>query len=84
MREPFGLRRARHRGLPGLHHGQRIERRSSKLQLAEGTEGDAGGRPVSADFRQLRQLLGLRIRERLEQDGIDGAEDRGGGADTEG
>ena len=71
------------RGQPGLHHRKGNERSAALDELTVGPERHAGGRPIAAHVPNRRDALGMRIRQRIQQDGFDGAEYRRDGADAQ-
>jgi hypothetical protein len=78
--QPFRFRSAHQSRLPGPEDGNRLERTASLGDFPVGDErlGDM------VAFPDRRQLPGPGIRERLEENRVDDAEDRRGAADPEG
>src|SRR5262249_52998983 len=74
---------AGHRRLPRFHHADRVEGVRAFDELAVVPEGDLEARAINHVIPDSDDAIGARIRERLEEDGIDGAEDRGARPDAE-
>jgi hypothetical protein len=81
--EPLRLHSTEQGREPRFHHRERLERAAPCHQLAVGAEGDVQRRGVAADVRDCRDPARVRVGQRLEQDGIHRAEDRGRRADPE-
>ena len=71
------------RGLPGPYHGERTERAASGEELGVRAEGDIHPVATIRAVGDHDDLARLGIWERLEQNGIDRSEDRGGRADAD-
>ena len=81
--EPRRLAGRRERRLPTPHDGERVERAIALHDLEERSVGDRKRPVIVVAVREHDHALGLRIRQRAEEDLVDGAEDRGADTDAE-
>ena len=80
--EPLRLAVSNHRRLPRFERGDRLEHPAPLRELAIRAERHISRLALRAGIRDHRDALGVRVRQRFEQDWIDRAEDRRGCADA--
>ena len=81
--ETFRLVRSGHGRLPGFELGDRVERAIPFRESAIHAERSSVARPVAARLHDNRDPVGMRVRRRLEQNGVHRTEYRGASADSQ-
>src|ERR1041384_8690110 len=81
--ESLGLGWPGHGRLPWPRHGNYVEGATPLHQFTISAEGYGDLRALRALIRDHHDLAGMRIRQRLEQNGIHRAEDRRASADAQ-
>ncbi len=81
--EPLGAIHAGDRRPPGPEDRDYLERPRPLAEFAVQREGAIAARSIAVEFQDRHDPIGARIRQRHEEDRIDGAEDGGGTADAD-
>ncbi len=82
-RHPLRLAARDQRRHPRAHHRELLEAAAPLAPVEHGREADVAREPLGVAIADGHEPLGIRIRQRAQEDGVDHGEDGGVGADAE-